>query len=78
MKFEVDTALGLEHKNKDNAPCKNATIEEIKHFPDGAIRYIKWAIEINTLEELLELIDEVGSSLVVQEGFITIYDDWLE
>ena len=78
MKFAIDTALGLEYRNKDNAPCKNATIEKIKYLPDGKIRYIKWSIEINTLEELLELIDEVGSSLVVQEGFITIYDDWME
>jgi len=34
-------------------------------------------VEINTLEELLELVDKVGN-LIIDKESITIYDDYIE
>jgi hypothetical protein len=50
-------------------------IENGIHVRDMTQRY--WSIEINSLEELIELIGEVGH-IVVTEVSIEIYDDYRE
>lgn len=37
-----------------------------------------WYIEINFLHELMELIEDCGNSLVIDNEKIIIYDDYLE
>lgn len=75
-------------------PCKNAiVVEERKpilegirdengrmiYFDTGKTKTLKhWEVEINTLEELLELQTEVGSSLIFDRDSIEIYDDYIE
>lgn len=59
-------------------PVKNAV--EIKG-PSGNRK--QWLIEIQTLEELLSLIQETGEDWIISsdnsgENCITIYDDYLE
>lgn len=44
-----------------------------------------WGIEINSLEELLNFINEIGEEVIISESYIDyktpcleIYDDWRE
>ena len=37
-----------------------------------------WYIEINTLEELQELIEEVKHPVIISKGHIEIYDEYRE
>ncbi len=51
----------------DSAPCEKAYLE------DG-----EWHVDIDTLDELMKLIDEVDASIIVDthenKHYITIYD----
>ena len=58
-------------------PCKNAKkIVEID--PVGNFEKVRWEIEINTLEELLDLLKEADHELIISDGYIEIYDDYRE
>ena len=68
MKFIINTASW----NCDNsAPCEKAYLE------DG-----EWHVDIDTLDELMKLIDEVNSSIIVDsyenKHYIVIYDAYIE
>lgn len=59
----------------DNKPCKNAYKEDPKIV--GIAN--SWAIEINTLQELHELINEVKCAVIMHDyDEIEIYDDYRE
>jgi hypothetical protein len=67
MIFEIDKAsdvYGVEGK-----PCKNAKFNSQKD---------EWEIEINSLEELVALIQEKNYSLIISDTDITIYDSYVE
>lgn len=68
MKFTIDTASW----NCDNsAPCEKAYLE------DG-----EWHVDIDTLDELMKLIDEVDTSIIIDshdnKHCILIYDHYIE
>lgn len=81
MKFYIQRASELIHPQFEK-PCEKSTDESI--LLEDLTRVHE--IEINTLEELLELQQEVGVSLVVGDAeygekgrkIITIYDDCIE
>lgn len=77
---------------KSDPPCKNAvvktktskaclsipfekremeTVEKIEEVP-------YWAVEINTLEDLMALRKEVDAALIIFDDSIEIYDDYRE
>lgn len=51
-------------------PCKNARCVEANNR--------EFEIEINSLEELMELVDEVEDIIINKDKSITIYDDYVE
>lgn len=59
-------------------PCEKAhLVSKVKH--DFYTAHF-WEIEINSLEELLQLSKDVGTSLIVdgENTTVTIYDDYIE
>ena len=82
MKFEVFRTSGPLLAREDQKPCDEA------HFMTGVsktdVRYKHWAIYIHTLDDLLELIEEVENPIVINKyegtgGFsIEIYDGYRE
>ena len=66
MKFEIERA-----SHEDGLPCKNAILIGTERDP-------KFEIEINSLDELMELVDEVDDIVINKDKSITIYDDYLE
>ena len=58
-------------------PCENAKkIVEID--PVGHRELVRWEVEINTLEELLDLLKEAGYELIISDDYIEIYDAYRE
>lgn len=81
MKFEVFRTSGPLSAQEDQKPCEEA------HFMTGVsttgVKYKYWAVYINTLDELLELLEEVENPIVINKyengGLsIEIYDDYRE
>lgn len=82
MRFYITRTSSIYNTEK---PCENAKIN-VNSIDDGDQYYI----EIKTIKELRELIDEVGHPLIVKrDGFLStaraeeaysieIYDDWRE
>lgn len=71
MKFNIES---LKYRNSSAPPCKNAVFDH-----EGSDAYFsRWFIEINTLEELLEIVKETTYDLIVNADTITIYDDYAE
>jgi hypothetical protein len=64
MKFEINRATDIFGKVP---PCEGA-------IRDGD----EWVIEINTLEDLMALMQVVGFELVLSTKRITIYDTYIE
>ena len=86
--------------NENSKPCKNARIhtyekEVIERIYSGKLgiveqmrfkEYKTWIVDINTLEELLALMDEVRVEIVIgrsnkvtnTDGYIEIYDGFRE
>jgi hypothetical protein len=74
MEFEISRAsreYNADLYTKDKQPCRDAYEVDPDEF--GKV----WHIGIDTLEELLALIREVGT-LVIKEYSIIIYDDYME
>lgn len=69
MKFTIDTASWNSDPNA--APCEKAYLE------DG-----EWHVDIDTLDELMKLIDEVDTSIIIDshdnKHCILIYDHYIE
>lgn len=76
MTFRIFKTSDYLHTDQSK-PCKNA--KKIVEM-DSLSRYeiIRWEVEINTLEELLDLQKEVGEELIISDGYIEIYDDYRE
>ena len=87
--------------NEHSKPCKNARIHTYKKEIEERIysdkreeiikqirlkEYKTWVVDINTLEELLALMDEVRVEIVIgrpnkvtnTDGYIEIYDSFRE
>ena len=76
MIFRITKASSYLHTDQPK-PCKNAKkIVEID--PVGHREKVRWEVEINTLEELLDLLKEAGYELIISDGYIEIYDDYRE
>lgn len=85
MRFQITrTSAGYYHEEK---PCEGAFVykRERDSNLDDQDR-LSWALEVNTLGELLQLIEKVGDSVIIsracdyQDGLpqIEIYDDYRE
>lgn len=57
---------------RKNKPCEKAEFQGIDEYANN-----KYTIEINTLEDLQELIKEVDC-IIIDESTIEIYDDFRE
>ena len=68
MKYRVGRTSDFWGGNK---PCSKAFTESTEDYPT-------YYIEINTLEELNELIREVGCQVIIDEDSIEIYDGYRE
>lgn len=76
MIFRIRKTSSYSHIDQPK-PCKNAKkIVEID--PVWHCETVRWDVEINTLEELLDLQKEVGEELIISDGHIEIYDDYRE
>ena len=76
MIFQITKTSTYVHTDQSK-PCKNAKkIVEID--PVWHCKYIRWDVEINTLEELLDLLKEAGHKLIISDGYIEIYDAYRE
>ena len=71
MKYNIDRTSDTGNLNK-RKPCSKAYLSGYDEW-----QYPRWCIEINTIEELQELINEVGEIIVNKES-IEIYDDYRE
>ena len=89
MKFIIARASDL---GDCTQPCKGSsleireerkTIREVQNERGGLIPIEEirqrpaWSIEIDTIEDLMQLINEVGS-VILDRKSITIYDDYVE
>lgn len=59
----------------DEKPCKNAILED--KISKNTYHLNVWEIDISSLKDLYELIDEVGRIIIEKEN-IEIYDDYRE
>ena len=71
MKFEIWRASNWQ--NESESPCNKAYVD-IEYNGSNE----KYLIDINTLEELMELIEEIDEDVIVNKDRILIYDSWLE
>ena len=56
----------------ENKPCEKAYLHRSCDFEN------EWRIEINSIEELNELINDVGKCIILTRNTIEIYDDYRE
>lgn len=70
MRYRVTRTSDFLNEEK---PCSKA-----KKFKLPTEEHSLWYIDINTLDDLRNLIDEVGHSLVIDNYSIEIYDDFRE
>ena len=83
MKFELLDALhcyGCDGSYINNLSVNGikVTAEEVRIDEYDDCPDIKAVIEINSLEELMKVIDIVGHDLVISDDHIIIYDSYLE
>ena len=76
MQFKVDRASNCGIMYGRDKPCKDAFVVEIFDKVDGLQKI--WCIDIDTLEELMKLIVETDSLVIVGTESITIYDGNIE
>lgn len=70
MKYKIERTSGYGYG--ETQPCKNAYKGEKTEWEQI------WYIDINTLEELHELIEEVKHPVIISKGHIEIYDAYRE
>lgn len=64
MKFIIERVASWKNNNK---PCKNAVLKERKKI-DFAGNYENiWEIEVNTVEELMAIIEETGEPIILSK-----------
>lgn len=74
MKFYIYKASdGFREYEK---PCEKAI--PANPMDDGFYRWVQWRIEINSLEDLINLMKETNSEIILSENRIIIYDDYVE
>lgn len=91
MKFEIEVISGQISKYADIIGKYNMTIEEEfkKAYPTDRklTKYIHYYIDINNLEELMNFINQINKTkqaswirdgILLDEGIIEIYDDYME
>lgn len=67
MKFKIRDASG------DGKPCSLATNRTKDEHE------VYWyEVEVNTLEDLLAIIEERNEDLILSRTHIRVYDDWME
>lgn len=91
MTFKIERTSGLSFRPEK--PCEKAYSKKViwstreERIQDVNGRFITqetpiyheaWFIEINTLQDLLDLIKEVGDSIILTEDTIEIYDSLRE
>ena len=84
MKYKVERSSGKEFRK----PCKKAyrPTERVIGIEKGLCMQLSkgWEVEINSLEELHQLMDEVNEMIIIKrhhrtnEPVIEIYDDYRE
>jgi len=76
MKFRVQTSSG-DPEEQNKAPCEGARlIDEDQSLP---VYDRVWQVEINSLEELMELVSSTSRKrIVIFPDVIEIYDTWRE
>lgn len=72
MRFRISRA----DYGKSGQPTAGA-FDVVETWPDGYPER-RWFIEINTIEELMALIEREERDLIVGRDSITIYDDYVE
>ncbi len=84
MKFNLSNVeYFFSEKNKEHKEALESLGFKFEPYQDDediykfTIDYDELNIEINTLEELMELIDKVGN-IIINRFSITIYDDYVE
>lgn len=70
MKYKIERTSGYGYG--ETQPCKNAYKGEKTEWEQI------WYIDINTLEELQQLIQEVRCRVIVGKTSMEIYDDYRE
>ena len=82
MIFQVERTSGF-YNNSDEPPCRGCI--PIKLTDTFIDEYDSWGIEINSLEELINLVKETDEPLIIYYVFgsnykfhIEIYDDYRE
>lgn len=83
MKFELIDAMslfGCDDEYAENLKKNDFTVtkEEFRYDEDDDCPDIITKIEINTIEELIKVMDIVGHRLVVDKKRIIIYNDYIE
>ena len=81
MKFEVFRTIGPLSAQEDQKPCEEAHF--MRSVTEKGVQYKYWAVYINTLDELLELLEEVENPIIINKyengGLsIEIYDGYRE
>lgn len=78
MKFEIITAM-MRHTTESEYTKKLSEYGINKISDEIYSGYTKGSVEINTLEELLKLVEYLDSDIIIKDGgFLVIYDDYLE
>lgn len=81
MKFEIFRTSGPLRAQEDQKPYEEARF--MRNVTEKGVAYEYWAVYINTLDDLLELLEEVKNPLIVNKyengGLsIEIYDGYRE
>lgn len=71
MKYKIERTSNLIYQVEQ--PCNKAYRGD-----NGEFNIPQWYIDINSLEDLQELIEEVKYPLIVSKETIEIYDDYRE
>ena len=78
MKFKLSSVSGI--VNKEELEKLNKCGFKFKQSELGDEEFLIWdtsEIEINTIEELISLIKNVGSNIIVGQDSICLYDDYI-
>jgi len=73
MKYKISRVTDYKGMKQ---PCKNAVC--VRPYNEENLEPGKWEIEINSLDELQELIAEAGTSVIIGKSAIQIYDGYRE
>lgn len=76
MRFEITRASGT---NEEVAPYEKAY--RVTHFSKLRSPYDVWAVDVNTLEDLVEIMQKTGEEIILslrrEMPYLKIYDDFI-